>query len=733
MRPHSSWLALLALAASPTWEMVSPGFTELADPGPYAPGLVMVAPPSGVGLPELADRVGGVVVQPVGASGYGVMEADDDALRLLDEAEVCWSRLGVVLGTGRPTPTRSPAAWQLGELGLEGTGDGAGVVVAILDSGVAYEDLGRFRAARGLRHTTFVAPADFVEMDGHPDDDHQHGTHLASLIASDGPFPGVAPGVSIMPVKVLDAHNRGTEWSLVEGLHHAIENGADVINLSLSFPLGYVPSPALEQALERAWDAGVVVVAASGNDGAHELSWPAASRVVVAVGASMSDPGSRRFQAESYSNVSPALDVLAPGGSLDRDADRDGWPDGLLAETIDPSDPGRLGFWFYEGTSQAAALVSGAAARLLASGIAPRDVAASLQSGAGGYDPQEVSLTGSGAGPVDVGAAVQRPATHRDVYAGLLPYLTSGGPRARVAVVDEGGQPVVDAPVVGTVSSATEVQWWSCRTDGEGRCDLAGPGWGPATDAWAFRVDAVVLDGVAQRPSRAVFASDAAAVLLAAIAQAPEAAGGVVAVHWSAGRDQVLEVNLQDAWAVVDSGTGLLSSPLGLLFDTRHLAGIADTGQIDLDLDGTGLLSSPLGVRVTTSTLWIDGSGLLSSPLGLRSSLLLVGIEGSGLLSSPLGFHASDLYVLGGSGLISSPLGLGYWGQVLLLDSASLLGSSVESSPFQGLADGSLTRDAAGLEPATWLVASGSVSVGLAAAPPPGRGPVDRPPVPYRP
>ncbi|MCA9494520.1 MAG: S8 family serine peptidase, partial [Myxococcales bacterium] len=536
-----------------------------------------------------------------------------------------------------------------------------------------------------------------------------------------------------MPVKVLDERNRGTEWALVEGLHHAIDNGADVINLSLSFPLGYVASPALEAALERAWREGVVVVAAAGNDGAAELTWPAASRVVIAVGASLSDSGPRRFQAEGYSNLSPALDVLAPGGSLDRDADHDGWPDGLLAETIDPSDPGHLGYWFYEGTSQAAALASGAAARLLAAGVAPHDVAASLQSGAGGYDPHEASLSGSGAGPVDVAGAIGSPAAHRDVYAGLLPYLTAGGPEARVAVVDERGEPVVGAPVVGTVSSASQVQWWSCVTDDEGRCDLAGPGWRGTTDAWAFRVDGVVLDGVAQRPGRAMFASDAAAVLLAALSEAPEAEGGLLAVHWSAGRDEVLDANLQDAWSVVDSGTGLLSSPLGLLFDSRHLAGSSDAGTIDLDLDGTGLLSSPLGLRATASTLWIDGSGLLSSPLGLRSSLLLVGIEGSGLLSSPLGFHASDLYVLGGSGLISSPLGLGWYGQTLLLDSGSLLGSSVAGSPWEGLVDGTLTRDAGGLEPASWLVASGSVSVGLAPVPPPDRRPVDRAPVPYRP
>ena len=107
----------------------------------------------------------------------------------------------------------------------------------------------------------FVAPADFIQNDGHPNDDQQHGTHIASLIASTSTqYPGIAPGVTIIPVKVLNAQNAGTEWALVEGIRHAVANGAKVINMSLSFPLGYVPSPALQDALEAASAANVVMV-----------------------------------------------------------------------------------------------------------------------------------------------------------------------------------------------------------------------------------------------------------------------------------------------------------------------------------------------------------------------------------------------------------------------------------------------------------------------------------------
>ncbi|MEM6927529.1 MAG: S8 family serine peptidase, partial [Myxococcota bacterium] len=136
-----------------------------------------------------------------------------------------------------------------------------------------------------LAGVEFVAPADFVNGDDHANDDHGHGTHIASLVASRGELDGVASGVAVMPVKVLDENNAGTELALVKGIRHAVDNGAHVINMSLSFPLGYVPSPALVEAIEYAHLAGVVMVAASGNVGADVATWPAASRLVIGVGA----------------------------------------------------------------------------------------------------------------------------------------------------------------------------------------------------------------------------------------------------------------------------------------------------------------------------------------------------------------------------------------------------------------------------------------------------------------
>jgi hypothetical protein len=511
--------------------------------------------------------------------------------------------------------------------------------VAVLDTGVAYETSGRFVAAPGLLSVPIADPLDLVEGDDHPNDDHQHGTHLASLIASRSLVPGVVPGVTLIPVKVLDATSSGTEYDLIEGLWHAIDHGADVIDLSLSFPLGYVPSPALREVLEAAWDAEVVVVAAAGNDGETDLTWPAASRLVVSVGAARSKITST--DATDYSNLSPALEVLAPGGQLDVDEDRDGFVDGVVAETFAPADPAAIGWWAFQGTSQSAALVSGLAVRLLAAGIPPHDVGPALQEGAGGYLAPDAAQWGTGAGVPDLGTAIEATAQRLDPAVALLPYLAdlppSGEPRAKVGVVDAGGEPLVGAWVQATLYGIEGVTWPSCVTGGDGTCTLDPQGAGGG-DAWAFRVDVVAVDGVAQRPVGAEFGADG---LVAAVDALEDRAseGDVLAVYWEAG--VVPELGpVAEAWAVTDRGPSEAIGPLGVLFRPAAVAGTAIEGELALDVDGTGLLSSPLST-FTSRTLTLSGSGLLSSPYG---SLRLVSLSGTGLLSSPLGTQVTRLY-----------------------------------------------------------------------------------------
>ncbi|HET8943927.1 MAG TPA: S8 family serine peptidase, partial [Dehalococcoidia bacterium] len=128
------------------------------------------------------------------------------------------------------------------------TNHGAGVTVAIIDTGVAYENYSgtvdgyqqTFAPAPDLMGATFVAPWDFANDDAHPNDDQGHGTHVAGTIGqrtNNGlGMAGVAYGASIMPLKALDYAGSGSEADVIESIYYAVDLGADVINMSLGFP-----------------------------------------------------------------------------------------------------------------------------------------------------------------------------------------------------------------------------------------------------------------------------------------------------------------------------------------------------------------------------------------------------------------------------------------------------------------------------------------------------------------
>ncbi len=340
---------------------------------------------------EVADRHGLTVLrvaEDLGLARLGVpspLEVTDviDALSVDPDIERAFPA-GRMVGAGKGGKSSAPVdlsalQWHFATGGAKsGVADVEGFTVAVLDSGVAYETYDGFVQAPSLASTPVVAPADFVNGDAHANDDHRHGTHIASVILSNGAIRGVAPGAALMPVKVLDEHNQGDELSLVEGLHHALDHGADVINMSLSFGPGFVPSAELLYAITRGEKAGVILVAAAGNAGVDKVTWPAASPGVIGVGAVAPRDGQGTPEIPAYSNLG-AVDVMAPGGAPGVDRNLDGFADGLLAETFAPGAPADLGYWFQAGTSQAAAFVSGAAVQLLAAGASPDQVRGTLQ------------------------------------------------------------------------------------------------------------------------------------------------------------------------------------------------------------------------------------------------------------------------------------------------------------------------------------------------------------------
>ena len=276
-----------------------------------------------------------------------------------------------------------PAAWD------QSTGI-PGVVVAVIDCGVAYETYGAFTQAPDLAGTHFVAGYDYVNNDSHPDDDCAHGTHVTGTIAQTTNnslgVAGVAFNCSIMPIKVLDASGNGTYANIVSGITFAADNGAKVINMSFGGASG---STALQNAVIYAYNKGVTIVCAAGNAGTSAAQYPAAYTQCISVSAVRYDK-----TYTDYTSYGSTIDICAPGGDVNVDQNGDGYVDGVLQQTHDGTNYGTFGYYFYSGTSMACPHVAGVAALLISKNggtMTPAAVRAALQNtatdlGATGWD-----------------------------------------------------------------------------------------------------------------------------------------------------------------------------------------------------------------------------------------------------------------------------------------------------------------------------------------------------------
>jgi subtilisin family serine protease len=280
---------------------------------------------------------------------------------------------------------------------------GAGALVAVIDSGVdaTHPDL----AGR------VVPGPDLVDHDGDPSDPTGHGTHIAGIIAAAAGNgiggAGVAPAARILAIRVLGSDNDGTAANVAAGINAAVDAGADVINLSLNWSQATQALAPVTAAMQRAADAGALVVVAAGNDAQGRCEEPVLPQRALCVGALSSN-----LKLSPFSSYGQGLGLVAPG-------------DDLMSTWNDDA------YHSMSGTSQAAAVTSGVAALLVGLGLHGDDVMKRLlattrdvgtpgvdaRSGAGLLDAQR-AVDGATQGRIP--AVLQSSSVTRAVSRGLL-------------------------------------------------------------------------------------------------------------------------------------------------------------------------------------------------------------------------------------------------------------------------------------------------------------------------
>lgn len=368
----------------------------------YEPGEVVARLREGVSASEIASRYNLTRKATLSTLGnihlFTTPQKDDDVKALVEQmsadSDIHWAELNYRAGAPEANPYRTwgwggpePTSY-VNQMAFEQVNlppalehyQGDGIVVAVLDTGVA------------LTHTALVghlAPGiDLVDDDDDPQDEGPgigwgHGTHVAGIIAR------MAPNSTLLPVRVLDRDGQGNVFTLAYAVEWAVEQGhANVINLSLGIE---EETQTLAHVLAEAQNAGVIIVAAAGNDNSNELQYPAGYEGVIGVTAITT-----ASQKADFANYGPWVDLAAPGVGI--------------TSTIPSTTPEQSNYGTWRGTSMATAFVSGAAALARQKYPYPIsstvEIAMLLTSTASDLDAANPDYVGQLGGLLDTGAAI---------------------------------------------------------------------------------------------------------------------------------------------------------------------------------------------------------------------------------------------------------------------------------------------------------------------------------------
>jgi len=382
-----------------------------------------------------------------------------------------------------------------GDLVVDEGANAGSVKVAVIDTGIDYDHPDLADNVKG--------GVSFVDYTSNYMDDNGHGTHVAGIIAAvdnDEGVIGVAPKVLLYAVKVLDSEGSGYVSDVIAGINWAVENGMQIISMSLGTNTDY---DSLRQACDNAYNAGVLLVAAAGNDasrftvrfGIDTIDYPARYDSVIAVGAI-----NQEDERPSWSSTGPELELAAPGVDI-------------YSTYLDNT------YATLSGTSMACPHVTGVAALIFASNIA--EVAPDYdQDGDGAWDASEVrawlqataedlgdpgkdELYGYGLVDAARAAGVEIKPLPKSMHVESIDMSTETigrGPFtwtravATITILDSDGNPVEGATVYGHWSGLVSEDV-SGTTDANGQVTFKTDYVRNASGTFTFTVDDVVKEG----------------------------------------------------------------------------------------------------------------------------------------------------------------------------------------------------------------------------------------------